>query len=375
MEIYDHNTLHIEPASTPPQKSDGMKIVFAVLCVVLAVALTVVSVCLAFARTGGKESTESYEKTFAAVRSSVVRVEVGLPAASRAGSGVVYKIRGGDTFVLTNQHVIADAASVRLEFADSAITQIGEVLGYDEYHDIALVKVAGSFGTPVKAADAPAIATSVLAVGNNLGTGISAFDGIVSHNDRLLEVGDKLVPVYGVTSPINAGMSGGGVFATGGKIIGIGTYQVGAIKENGKERPVDGASYCVPFCIAQKIAECILREESGGQVETALSVYADPYLANDIVFEDLFFSVRRTQRGYTVDNDSYVSSEMSAAFEEGDILERFGSLTVTAQTPFWALFDEALTYGRGNDGATLSVSLLRGTERVTVEFKRVKKSA
>ncbi|MDE7394501.1 MAG: S1C family serine protease [Clostridiales bacterium] len=382
MEIYDHNTLHTEKQPSEPRgQRDTLKIVLVVCCVVLAVALAVVSVCFAFAcsrRGDGQEENE--QSAYAKVRPSVARIWASSPGMVKAGSGVVYKIRAGETYVITNHHVIEGCTSVELIFGENDVAQEGIVLGYDEYHDIALIKVQGAFGEAVSAALLPDVGTRVLAVGNNLDEGIAAFDGIVSRTDRLLNVGGengKTVPVCAVTSPINAGMSGGGVFILGGKIVGIGTYQTGRVSENGSDRPVDGVSYCVPYGIAEKIAARIMREESNGQVNK-LSVVGDTRIDDGINFEDLFFSMRRLPKGYTVDADSFVSSEMTEGLKDGDIVERFGSLTVTPETPFYAFFEEALRYARGDaysGNERLKVCVLRGNERITTEFNRVHKTA
>lgn len=373
MEIYDHNTLHTPAPREPQKKRDIAKIALIVACIVLAVALTVVSVCFAVfsSRT---EKEENSETAFASVRASVAIVRTD----TMAGSGVVFKIRGNRTYVMTNHHVIENNTTAQVVFTENGVAQAGEVIGYDAYHDIALLKVEGAFGAPVAGGvTSPAVGTRVLSVGNNLDAGIAAFDGIVSRTDRLLPVrgSDKVVPVFAVTSPVNAGMSGGGVFALNGDLIGIGTYQTASVEENGVTRPVDGMSYCVPYAIAERVASVILSEQSGGQIGK-IDVSADPITDDDVVFTGLFFSARRMPKGFTIDGDAHVPTEMSEGVKDGDRIERFGSLTVTPQTQFWEIFAEALLYSRDEDSAeneAFSMEIVRGTTRLAITYPNVHK--
>lgn len=387
MEIYDQNKLYDAPS--PPPEPPRKRGVFALSVAALAVALcalvcAVVALVLSCRGKSAGES-ESYEKAYEKARACTAEVRCG----SLIGSGVVYALRGGVTYVLTNYHVVETGDVPDVRFVDKGERYEATLCGFDAYHDIAILSVAGSFGTPAVLGDAPAVGRRVLAVGNNLGYGTAAYDGIVSRTNRLLKVTEtgkenKTVPVYAVTCPVNAGMSGGGVFTLDGKLVGIGTYQVLSVQDvafvnsqiDTSSRPVDGVSYVVPATVADKIARRIMENPTGGQVDT-IEVRGVADSTNAVRFTGLYFSATVSAAGWTVDLVDPVTPDLrGGVFRVGDVLTRIGTLSVTAQTDAALLFDECLCYAHDPSlaGEILEIEVMRGNERVTLsyEYKRRK---
>ena len=366
------NSVKVEKTNT--RSSGGLiAAVVALLCVILS--LNIFSIAIAFK--GLKKPTagggSDYSEIFASVRPSCVE----LYGDGVSASGVVYKIADGKTYIITNYHALASNMQVR--FVDFGSRIDASLLGYDEYHDIALLEVAGKHGTPVNSGNIPKIGDCVLAVGNNLGYGIAAYEGIASKVNRMLFYEGKVVPVYAVTSPINAGMSGGGLFDRSGKILGINTYQTSSVGADA--RPVDGASYAVPYSIAEKVAEQIYHEKSGTQINKLWVVgvaAGSSVLSSQIEFASLYFTASMTEKGFKVVSvaEDYIHECIGGSVQEGDTVIRIGNLKIGYGTNFSDIFTECLNYISDTDLNTkqLEVEIKRGNGTVTVKYgtKRLK---
>ena len=139
------------------------------------------------------------------------------------GSGFVVDAVEG--IVITNNHVIADAEAVQVNFADGTELD-AEVIGRDPKTDLAVLKVdAGDYElTQVEFGDSEVmrIGDWVLAIGNPFGLGGTVTLGIISAQDRDINSGpyDRFIQT---DAAINRGNSGGPLFNMRGEVIGINT--------------------------------------------------------------------------------------------------------------------------------------------------------
>lgn len=369
MEIYEHNAVHGQVA--PPQKNKPS--IYAIISIVLAAvacALSAAALAVAVVLGGGEsEKALGFEEIFGSVRPSSVEVWGG-----QEGSGVVYKVSGGKTYVITNNHVIAGVETALVRFTENGKKYEGAVLGYDSYHDIAVIELSGEYGAkPVTAGSKPNIGASVLAVGNNLGNGIAAFNGIVSRTSCLLKVTteSKTVPVYAVTCAVNGGMSGGGLFNDKGEIVGINTYR--AATANGGEEQLYDMNYSVPFDIADKLARAIIADRPAGQVNK-MEIRADAVTADEIEFIGLYFDAKFGEDGLEI---SYVYGAAADAFELtggkpqiGDRVVKIGSLEVRPDTCVADIYSACLDYAHNPSlgSESLKAVLEREGETVTLTY-------
>ena len=197
--------------------------------------------------------------------------------ATSAGSGVIYQLdrESGDAYIITNYHVvyaadsrekISDAITVFLygmEYTDYAIeaTYLGGAMNYD----IAVLKVEGS--EILKSSEARAISVadsndivvggSAVAIGNPEAGGISVTRGIVSvDSEELTMTGadDKTEVTFRtirIDAAVNEGNSGGGLFNSAGKLIGIVNAKIIA-------DGIEGIAYAIPSNIAVGVAQNII---------------------------------------------------------------------------------------------------------------------
>ena len=378
MEIYEHNAVHgnAEERPAPPQNDGNRTVTLCLIaaCVVLIMATVALAVCLALRpRQSGASEQEAYRAAYEKTRGSVAEVYCG----DRTGSGVVYAIRGGNTYVVTNYHV-AKGGEARVRFTDRGESVAATLCGFDAYHDVALLTVQGSYGTPAETGDAPAAGQRVLALGNNLGYGIAAYDGIVSRTNRMLKVeeDDKTVPVYALTCPLNAGMSGGGVFTLNGKFVALSAYQSHTVNEsNGSgdtdTRPVDGVSYGVPASIVDALCRRIAERQDGAQVDY-IAVQGDRNSTLTVCFTGLHFHATVSANGWTIGYVNPAPSDLQGEKpQEGDIVTRIGDTPVTRETDVADMFAEVLRYSHDAsvNGKVLTVECKRGDRTVTLSYE------
>lgn len=140
------------------------------------------------------------------------------------GSGFIIDETG---LIVTNYHVIAGSDEINVKLSDNSEFP-AVIVGRDPQTDLALIKIHSptklpfvSFGSSTSAR----VGDVVIAIGNSLGFGGTVTTGIISSKGRDLGSGmDELVDDFIQTdAAINTGNSGGPLFNTEGKVIGINT--------------------------------------------------------------------------------------------------------------------------------------------------------
>ncbi len=136
------------------------------------------------------------------------------------GSGFVLS---ADGYVVTNNHVVADADSVKVKFQNGDSFD-ATVIGTDPKTDLALLKIKGGKSFPfVNFSTTEAkVGDYVMAVGNPFGLGGTVTRGIISARGR--DIGNGPYDDFlQIDASINKGNSGGPTFNLDGDVIGINT--------------------------------------------------------------------------------------------------------------------------------------------------------
>ncbi len=185
------------------------------------------------------------------------------PEAPTEAGGTGFMIRD-DGFIVTNNHVVADATDIRVVTMDrreySAV-----LVGRDPMTDIAVIRIEGR-GFPTVRMGNPhdtRVGEWVIAVGNPLGLDFTVTAGIVSAKDRsnlnILAQADEGVRGLTVESfiqtdaAINPGNSGGPLVNIRGEVIGVNTAIASATGLS------QGYGFAVPIDLAQRVAEDLIR--------------------------------------------------------------------------------------------------------------------
>jgi serine protease Do len=134
------------------------------------------------------------------------------------GSGFIV---GADGYILTNAHVVANAADVTVKLSDRRELK-AKVIGADRRTDVALLKVDATGLPTVKLGDPGSVKPGewVVAIGSPFGLESSVTAGVVSATGRALP-DSSYVPFIQTDVAVNPGNSGGPLFNMAGEVIGI----------------------------------------------------------------------------------------------------------------------------------------------------------
>lgn len=184
------------------------------------------------------------------------------------GSGVIYKKEGDNAYLVTNTHVINGAKKVDIRLADGTKVP-GEIVGYDTYSDIAVVKIAADKVTTVaEFADSSqlTVGETAIAIGSPLGSEYAntVTQGIVSSLNRNVslksEDGQAIsTNAIQTDTAINPGNSGGPLINIQGQVIGITSSKIAS---NGGTS-VEGLGFAIP---ANDVINIIKQLEKDGKV-------------------------------------------------------------------------------------------------------------
>jgi putative serine protease PepD len=161
------------------------------------------------------------------VQPTVVAMQI--DAGESLGSGVIINSEKG--YVVTNNHVVSGSRSIDVVLADGRIFE-GNVLGTDPSTDLAVVELVNPPSDLVEAelgnSDEVVVGEPVMAVGNPLGLDNTVTTGIISAMNRPVETGDPsgsldavVTNAIQVDAAVNPGNSGGPLFDSKGRVIGI----------------------------------------------------------------------------------------------------------------------------------------------------------
>ncbi len=167
------------------------------------------------------------------------------------GSGVIIDRAGT---IVTNQHVIAGADSIRVQLADGRIAEAA-ITGQDPDTDIAILHLSiGSLPImPLGRSDTLRVGDIVLAIGNPYGLSQTVTQGIVSATGRG-QLGLATFENFIQTdAAINLGNSGGALIDANGDLVGINT----AVLNRSSGGP-EGIGFAIPVNLVRGVTEQIL---------------------------------------------------------------------------------------------------------------------
>jgi serine protease Do len=166
--------------------------------------------------------------------------------AQSLGSGFIIS---ADGYVLTNNHVIADADEIIVRLSDRSELE-AKLVGTDPRSDVALLKIEGKDLPTVKLGKSEDLKVGewVLAIGSPFGFDHSVTAGIVSAKGRSLP-SESYVPFIQTDVAINPGNSGGPLFNLAGEVVGINSQ---IFTRSGGFM---GLSFAIPMSVAMDVAD------------------------------------------------------------------------------------------------------------------------
>jgi S1-C subfamily serine protease len=189
----------------------------------------------------------------------------GYQQATSEGTGIVLTSTGE---VLTNNHVIEGATSIKVTDIGNGKTYTATVVGYDATQDVAVIQLQNASGLTVASlGNSSSVQTgaSVTALGNAEGKGgtpsvatgsVTALNQSITASDELSGVNEQLTGLIETNAPIQPGDSGGPLVNSYGQVIGMDTAADSSYELQGQSSTATQA-YSIPIDEAQSIASQI----------------------------------------------------------------------------------------------------------------------
>ena len=273
------------------------------------------------------------------------------PRRTAAGSGVIIS---SDGYIVTNNHVVADADEIEVKLNDKREFK-ARIIGCDKTSDLALIKVEteGLRAIPIGDSDKLKIGEWVLAVGNPFNLTSTVTAGIVSAKSRSLNAND-VESFIQTDAAINSGNSGGALVNAKGELVGINAMlysQTGSFS---------GYGFAIPTTIMNKVVDDLKKY---GTVQRALlgisgndlTKYIDSEKEKGKSESDLDFGITE---GVIVLEVPVDGAAAEAGIKEKDVVVAIDGKTVKSM----AEMKEILATHRPGD--KISVTIVRNKQRL-----------
>jgi S1-C subfamily serine protease len=282
---------------------------------------------------------------------------LGYQQAQAAGTGMVLTSSGE---VLTNNHVIEGATSVRATDVGNGRTYSARVVGYNQSHDIAVLQLQGASGLSTVSlgnSGSAAVGQKVVAMGNAGGQGgapsvvtghITGLGASINAQDAGSGTSEDLTGLIHHNAPIKPGDSGGPLVSTAGKVIGIDTAGSGpdvAQPQSGQQTAT--AAFAIPINEAVSIADQI----EAGTVSATVHVGPTGFLGVQILS-----AAAAAQNGVPAGTGALVAGTLpgspaeQAGLGAGDVITSAAGQRVTSPAGLQA----ALEQRHPGDGVTIT---------------------
>ena len=271
-----------------------------------------------------QEPAGRFTKVAAAVADSVVTIESVSDQEGMQGSGVIVDGRG---YIVTNNHVISEAANNPSQFKTTVVFNDGKevpanLVGRDPKTDLAVLKVDNVDNLTVARfgdSDKVRVGDEVLAVGAPLGLRSTVTQGIVSALHRPVPLSgegsdtDTVIDAIQTDASINHGNSGGALIDMDSQVIGINTAGK-SLSES-----ASGLGFAIPVNEVKMVAQTLIKD-------------------GKIVHPTIGISTRSVSNaiasGAQVANVKAGSPAQKAGILENDVIVKVGDRTVADSDEF-----------------------------------------
>ena len=186
--------------------------------------------------------------------------------ATAAGTGIVLTSNGE---ILTNNHVIDGATSIKVTDVGNHRTYTAKVVGYDATQDVAVIQLQNASGLTIASlGDSSTVQTgnSVVALGNAGGKGgtpsvaagtVTALNQAITASDEGSGNSEQLTGLIETNADIQPGDSGGSLVNSYGQVIGMDTAASSGTQVQSQSGQAAEQAYAIPINEALSIAKQI----------------------------------------------------------------------------------------------------------------------
>ena len=318
--------------------------------------------------TGASSDTTAADGSVEAVASqvlpSVVSIEVSTPQGGGEGSGIVLS---SDGLILTNNHVVADAADGAGQISvtmNDGTTASATIVGRDPVTDLAVIQAKGVSGlkkaTLGSSADLDP-GEQVVAIGSPLGLQGTVTSGIVSALNRPVRTGDAsgtesvstVIDAIQTDAAINPGNSGGPLVNLKGEVVGINSAIASLGASSGSQSGSIGLGFSIPIDQARRVATQLVDNGSATHAQLGVSV-RDSSATGSQIFSN----------GAAVAQVTAGGAAESAGLQAGDVITKVGDRPVDSADALIAAIRShqagdkvVLTYVRSGSTRTVTATL------------------
>ena len=262
-----------------------------------------------------------------------------------AGSGWILDSSG---LIVTNNHVVEGAETINVVLYNGSVVP-AKLVGADALTDIAVIQIDAPNLTPIPIGDSDNLQVGewILTVGNSLGLGITAKEGIVSRTGVSLPVSaqetvDNLVEV---SAAINPGNSGGPLVNMRGEVVGINSIKIAT-------SGVEGMGYAISSRAAEPIIQELVKQ--GYVIRPWLGVAVRDVDENIAAYFDL-----SVVKGVLVTQVSNNSPASRAGLQQGDVIVEMKGNEINTSTDLRDIIHESQV------GEEISIVYVRNGTRYT----------
>ena len=276
--------------------------------------------------------------------------------ATSTGSGIIIGKTDTELLIASNNHVVADADSLKVQFVDNTTAE-AQIKGTDPGNDLAVIavdltQISGDTLNQIKVAtlgnsDNLVLGEPVIAIGNALGYGQSVTTGVVSALNREITTENGASGTFIQTdAAINPGNSGGALVDINGEVIGINSNKIGG-------STVEGMGYAIPISKAEPIIENLMNQET----KTKLGSEEQGYLGiSGVSVTNQVSSAYNMPMGVYVAQITDDGGAAASDLKVGDIITAINGSTITGMSDL----QSQLSYYAAGTEVTLTVKRANG---------------
>jgi len=202
--------------------------------------------------------------------------------AAAAGTGMVLTSNGE---VLTNNHVIEGATSIKVRDIGNGQTYTAKVVGYSDTDDVAVLQLQGASGlATVSIGSSSGVTTGqrIVALGNAEGRGgtpavatgsVTALGAAITAEDEGDGTLEHLNNMIQTNAPIEPGDSGGPLLNASGQVVGMDTAASNDNGQTGTTADVTTTAFAIPISRAISIADQIEAGTTSGTVHVGETAF------------------------------------------------------------------------------------------------------